>query len=216
MIFLRREAFATYLVYPNVSLSVLIDCVSIREQLAPDERDFFFRGQIDCVVFDQHDGYRPKAFFELDSTWHDTDMQHRNDTRKDRILALAGQRLCRIRRRGMEAGRVEFVSLLKEISLGDLYSIVDYAYDPMWYRCLVRLCSLSRGTRLCYAVPHEGERPTLQPFGFTASQLRVFGLLSHWPVWLYCNSRSYQRSGPVSLNDRTMMTTRYESPTRFV
>lgn len=111
-----REVYATYFVYPNVALSALVDYDAIKEHLTGDERQYFFRGLVDCVVFDQHDGYRPLYFFELDSALHDTDAQRTKDRHKERILALAGQRLHRIRKRDADAGRPEFVALLKELA----------------------------------------------------------------------------------------------------
>ena len=111
-----REVYATYFVYPNVALSALVDYDAIKEHLTGEERQYFFRGLVDCVVFDQHDGYRPLYFFELDSALHDTDAQRLKDRHKERILALAGQRLHRIRKRDADAGRPEFVALLKELA----------------------------------------------------------------------------------------------------
>lgn len=111
-----REVFATYFVYPNVALSCLVDYEQIRDQLTDLERRYFFRGIVDCVVFDQHGGYRPRYFFELDSAFHDIEAQQTRDRYKDRILALAGQKLYRIRRRSGDEGRRGFVQLLKEIA----------------------------------------------------------------------------------------------------
>ena len=66
-----RDVFAAYFAYPNVALSQLVDFERVRERLSERERRFFFRGLVDCVVFDQHAGYRPVYFFELDSPLHD-------------------------------------------------------------------------------------------------------------------------------------------------
>ncbi len=110
-----REVFATYFAYPNVALSCLVDYERIQEQLTGEERQYFFRGVVDCVVFDQHDGYLPLFFFELDSVLHDTHTQRTKDRYKDRILALAGQSLHRIRKRDATTGRMAFVTLLKEL-----------------------------------------------------------------------------------------------------
>ena len=110
-----REVYATYFVYPNVALSCLINYEQIKEHLTGPERQYFFRGIVDCVVFDQHDGYRPRYFFELDSALHDTDAQRTKDRHKDRILALAGQTLHRIRKRDAYTGRAAFVVLLKDM-----------------------------------------------------------------------------------------------------
>ena len=111
-----REVYATYFVYPNVALSALVDYDAVKAHLTGEERQYFFRGLVDCVVFDQHDGYRPLYFFELDSALHDTDAQRLKDRHKERILALAGQRLHRIRKRDADAGSPEFVALLKEVA----------------------------------------------------------------------------------------------------
>ena len=64
-----RDVFQTFVVYPNVSLSCVIDFEKIKNDLSPEERSFFFRGIIDCVVFDQHNRYKPIKFFELDSIY---------------------------------------------------------------------------------------------------------------------------------------------------
>lgn len=111
-----REVYATYFVYPNVALSCLIDYEAIKEQLSSEARTYFFRALIDCVVFDQHDGYRPLYFFELDSDLHDTEERQAKDRLKEQILALAGQTLYRIRKRRADQGRAAFVSLLKELT----------------------------------------------------------------------------------------------------
>lgn len=113
-----REVFATYLVYPNVALSCLVDYDALRDRLSPTERRYFFRAVVDCVVFDQHDGYRPRFFFELDSPLHDTDARRAGDRAKDRILALAGQHLHRLRCRQRGNTRQTYVRLLREIAGG--------------------------------------------------------------------------------------------------
>lgn len=111
-----REVFATYLVYPNVALRCLVDYEALRAQLTAEERRYFFHGLVDCVVFDQHDGYRPRYCFELDSALHDTEARQAKDRHKEHILALAGQRLHRIRKRTPEAGREAFTLLLREVA----------------------------------------------------------------------------------------------------
>lgn len=114
-----REVFPTYFVYPNVALSCVVDYEAIKAELSGEERRYFFHALLDCVVFDQHDGYRPRYFFELDSPHHDTDARRANDRRKERILALAGQRLHRLRPRTRTAHRNTFVALLKELVEGE-------------------------------------------------------------------------------------------------
>ncbi|GIV58629.1 MAG: hypothetical protein KatS3mg042_1542 [Rhodothermaceae bacterium] len=112
-----REVFATYFVYPNVALSSVLDYERLRDRLSGEERRYFFRALVDCVVFDQHAGYLPRYFFELDGPHHDDTDRREKDRLKERILALAGQRLYRIRPRAGVAGREAFVALLKAIRL---------------------------------------------------------------------------------------------------
>jgi len=111
-----REIFQMFVVYPNVALNCLIDFDKIKNNLSPEERSFFFRGIIDCVVFDQHNRYKPIKFFELDSHHHDLPEQQLRDSYKDKILALAGQKLYRIRKTSDNQGRTEFMKLIREIT----------------------------------------------------------------------------------------------------
>jgi len=111
-----REVFATYFVYPNVALHCLVDYERLQPHLSAAERAYFFRAAVDCVVFDQHDAYHPRYFFELDSALHDAPERQERDRYKDRILALAGQRLYRIRM--PEADANQFARLLRKIIEG--------------------------------------------------------------------------------------------------
>ena len=110
-----REVFPAYTPYANVALSSLFDFEAIRSQLAPDERTYFFKAVVDCVVFDQHDEYRPVHFFELDSGLHDVLHRRENDASKDRIVTAAGHRLYRIRPRTVPITKDEFVTTLHAI-----------------------------------------------------------------------------------------------------
>lgn len=110
-----REAFPMHTVYPNVALSCLVDFNSITHDLAKDERDYYFKAVVDCVVFDHHNDYIPLYFFELDSDFHDSSRQAKNDVMKNRILSFAGQTLFRIRTDSATSGRKEFSKLLQEV-----------------------------------------------------------------------------------------------------
>lgn len=101
-------------VYPNVALSCLINYEAIKSSLSPEERDFFFKGIIDCVVFDRNH-YKPIYFFELDSKYHDTINQKAKDNYKDNIISKAGQKIYRIRKTSYGVGIEEFISLINEI-----------------------------------------------------------------------------------------------------
>lgn len=114
-----REVFPTHTPYPNVAMSSLIDFEAIEDALTDAERRYFFRAAVDAVLFDPHDGFRPAHFFELDSPHHDAPARRRRDAHKDRILALAGCPLYRIRPRGDTApSRTSFARLLREIVRG--------------------------------------------------------------------------------------------------
>jgi len=110
-----REAFPMFTVYPNVALSCVINFEKIKVHLSQEERDFFFKGIIDCVVFDHHKNYKPTRFYELDSSYHDSPEQKQKDMYKDNILSLAGQKLNRIRQTSGNQGRNEFMMLVREI-----------------------------------------------------------------------------------------------------
>ena len=110
-----REAFPMYTVYPNVALSCVINFDKIKIHLSQEERAFFFKGIIDCVVFDHHKNYKPTRFYELDSFYHDSPEQKQKDSYKDNILSLAGQRLNRIRQTLGNQGRNEFMMLVREM-----------------------------------------------------------------------------------------------------
>jgi hypothetical protein len=105
-----------YTPYPNVALSSLIDYEAIRDQLSADERTFFFKGIVDCVIFDQHEQYRPIYFFELDSAHHDAPDRRENDRRKDRIVSCAGHRLYRIRPQAPDVTQRDFAALLRTVT----------------------------------------------------------------------------------------------------
>lgn len=109
-----RHVFPTYLVYPNVALHAALDFEALREQLTPEERTYFFRALLDCAVFDQEHDYRPCFFFELDSPLHDDPERQARDAQKDRILALAGHRLYRVRP-PRNPDPAAFVGLLKSL-----------------------------------------------------------------------------------------------------
>ena len=110
-----RDVFQLFTVYPNVALSCLIDYEQIKHSLSAEEREFFFKGIVDCVVFDHHNNYKPIHFFELDSDYHDAEQQKKKDEYKTKILGLAGKKLFRIRKTNRKQGQKEFTKLIREI-----------------------------------------------------------------------------------------------------
>lgn len=110
-----REAFQSYMVFPNVGMNAVIDFDSIKEQLTNKERQYYFMGLLDCVVIDQENDYKPIKFIELDSPEHDKEKQIENDKMKDKIVGLAGYKLFRIRGDDNQAiTESEFKSLIRE------------------------------------------------------------------------------------------------------
>lgn len=111
-----RETFVMFTVYPNVALSSIIEFNSIKNALSSAEKDFYFKGVVDCVVFDHQELYQPKFFYELDSIYHDNPEQKQKDIYKDNIFSAAGQKLYRIRRVGEYQNKGDFIKLIRDIT----------------------------------------------------------------------------------------------------
>lgn len=110
-----RETFPTYLVYPNVALSCLIDYERLTDHLSAAERPYVFQALVDCAVFDPDDAYRPRYCFELDSPLHATPERAHRDALKARVLQQAGLPLYRIRPPAGSIHRDAFVALLRQL-----------------------------------------------------------------------------------------------------
>lgn len=110
-----RRIFDTYQIYPNVSMSCLIDYSKIKNKLTQEECDYFFKSVIDFVVFDQAEGFFPKYFFELDSIYHDSEKQKHKDCLKDSIFSKSGIQIYRIRKNNSTISTQEFAKLIREI-----------------------------------------------------------------------------------------------------
>lgn len=109
-----RDVFQMFLVFPNVALSAVIDFDKIKNELTSQEKTYFFKALVDCVVIDTEDNYKPKKFIELDSPYHDTEVQKEKDAMKDKIMAVAGQKLIRVRRVTYKEDEKDFVKLIRE------------------------------------------------------------------------------------------------------
>lgn len=109
-----RDVFPSHLAYPNVALSTVIDWKLIESRLGKKEQGFFFRGIIDCVVFDQANNYRPVYFFEIDSDYHDRNDAIQRDQTKERIINAAGRTLIRIRPDRSPDKREAFVTAIRD------------------------------------------------------------------------------------------------------
>lgn len=109
-----KDVFPNYFVLPNVALNAVLDFEAIREKLTLEEKEYFFKALIDCVVVDTDQGFKAKMFFELDSVFHDTQEGHRKDALKDRILTVSGQQLFRLRPAG-QAAHLDFARLIQDV-----------------------------------------------------------------------------------------------------
>lgn len=93
-----RSCYMNFFIYPNVALSCIIDFEKIEAELTEQEKAYFFKSIVDCVVFkEENNNYKPCFFFELDSIYHDTEKMKQNDNKKNRIFELSGLKLIRIR-----------------------------------------------------------------------------------------------------------------------
>jgi len=110
-----REVYSTYIVFPNVALSALIDFEKIKQFLDQNERSYFFKALVDCVVFDAENAFKPFKMLEIDSVYHDSQEQQIKDRMKDKIMAKAGQRLIRIRVKS-KMSETDLTRLIREVT----------------------------------------------------------------------------------------------------
>ncbi|MDO6763063.1 DUF2726 domain-containing protein [Agarivorans sp. 1_MG-2023] len=92
-----KDLFPSYFIYPNVALSNIFEMALLFPSLENDERDFYYKGIVDFVLYDPIDKHLPKYFFEVDSFYHDTPEAKGRDSKKNAIFAAAGIELIRIR-----------------------------------------------------------------------------------------------------------------------
>lgn len=110
-----KRTFEMYQIYPNVSISCLLNWGLLKDDLIDDERKYFFTGIIDFVIFDQAEGFKPLHFFELDSPLHDSPDAQKKDEMKDSIFAKAGVKIRRIRKQDRNVNEQEFIKLIREL-----------------------------------------------------------------------------------------------------
>jgi len=111
-----RGAFPTHHPYPNVSISSVLDYQAIKEALNSEQKNYFFKGVVDSVVFDARKSYQPMYFIELDSHFHDNSEARKNDGLKNSIFEVANVKLIRIRAYDLKECTVEkYKELIWEI-----------------------------------------------------------------------------------------------------
>lgn len=111
------DAYPNYYTYPNVAVSCIIDFDKIKDKLSSEEKEYFFKAIVDCVVYKQTDNnFIPKFYFELDSIYHDEKKQIEKDKIKNKIFSLAGQKLLRIRAKtSTNLVRSDFKKMINEL-----------------------------------------------------------------------------------------------------
>lgn len=92
-----KEVFPQFFIYPNVAISNIFDKDNIFPHLDEEQRNFYFKGVVDFVVYNPTDGYTPKYFFEVDSFYHDRHEQIIRDNKKNSIFKAASITLYRVR-----------------------------------------------------------------------------------------------------------------------
>ncbi|KQP11903.1 hypothetical protein ASF43_23410 [Pseudorhodoferax sp. Leaf267] len=85
-----------HLVFPNCSLQSLMAYERMKELVNDDDFGYYLRASVDIVVVSSTT-YLPMLAIEVDSVWHDTERQQKNDEKKDRLFAAAGVPFMRLR-----------------------------------------------------------------------------------------------------------------------
>lgn len=85
-----------HLVFPNCSLQSVMSFDRMKELVSEDDFGYYLRASVDIVVVSSTT-YLPMLAIEVDSVWHDTERQQRNDNKKDRLFAAAGIPFMRLR-----------------------------------------------------------------------------------------------------------------------
>jgi hypothetical protein len=85
-----------HLVFPNCSLQSVMSFDRMKELVNEDDFGYYLRASVDIVVVSSTT-FLPMLAIEVDSVWHDTERQQRNDDKKDRLFAAAGIPFVRLR-----------------------------------------------------------------------------------------------------------------------
>lgn len=85
-----------HMVFPNCSLQSVMGFDRMKELVDDDDFGYYLRASVDIVVVSSTT-YLPMLAIEVDSVWHDTERQRKNDGKKDRLFAAAGIPFMRLR-----------------------------------------------------------------------------------------------------------------------
>lgn len=91
--------FPNHLVCPNVAPLAIFSYDRMREVLSREEFDYFLKCLVDFVIVNTTT-YFPILAFEVDSIWHDGNVQQARDEKKNRIFHVGGVNLIRLRAYG--------------------------------------------------------------------------------------------------------------------
>jgi hypothetical protein len=84
------------MVFPNCSLQSIMSYDRVKELVTDDDFGYYLRASVDLVVVSSTT-YLPMLAIEVDSVWHDTERQQKNDDKKDRLFSAAGVPFMRLR-----------------------------------------------------------------------------------------------------------------------
>lgn len=91
--------FPNYLVIPNMSLNAIFKYDEMKAVLAAEDFKYYLNAQVDLCVVSVINNF-PVIAFEVDSAFHDSPESLRRDERKNRVFALGGVPLVRLRPTG--------------------------------------------------------------------------------------------------------------------
>lgn len=91
--------FPNYLVIPNMALNSIFKYDEMKALLAPEDFKYYLNAQADLCVVSVVNNY-PVIAFEVDSAFHDSPERLLKDERKNRVFALGGLPLVRLRPTG--------------------------------------------------------------------------------------------------------------------
>jgi len=94
-----------HLVFPNCGLQSIMTYERMKELVDDDVFGYYLRASVDVVVVSSTT-YLPMLAIEVDSVWHDTERQQKNDTKKDLLFATAGIPFLRLRPVGSPSATV--------------------------------------------------------------------------------------------------------------
>lgn len=91
--------FPNYLVIPNMALNSIFKYDEIKAVLAAEDFKYYLSAQVDLCIVSVINNY-PVIAFEVDSAFHDSPESLLRDERKNRVFALGGVPLVRLRPTG--------------------------------------------------------------------------------------------------------------------